>query len=89
MAAKDRYRLCVNGSMHRGVRLDGRRHAGLARLGPRGSAIAKPVFLSISMGGPMNGTGRCSARPLIIFMIEASSASVQVFPAWARTARTN
>jgi len=45
------------------------------------SAMAKSAFLSISMGGPMNGTGMSITGPFINVEIAAASPSVQVFAA--------
>jgi|GEM_PF-5152058 len=43
--------------------------------------MAKAALLSISMGGPMNGTGMSLTGAAISSEIAASPPSVQVFPA--------
>ncbi len=43
--------------------------------------MAKSAFLSIRMGGPMNGIGISLADPLMSSEIAAFPRSVQLFPA--------
>jgi hypothetical protein len=52
-------------------------------------AIATSDFLSISTGGPMNGTGMDVTCPSIRSEIAAASRSIQVLSAKANTARMN